>query len=333
MASIQKHRQGWRVQIDRRGVRLSRTFATKAAASAWAVQEERRIIDGEVSRWPKKTLGQALDRYCDEVSAKKRTYGDEVMRLAAFRRRHPALAAKILSEITAADISAWRDERLKSISSASVRREINLLRHLWRVAATEWMWCEDALWRSVKSPTDAPPRTRLISWQEARRILRRCGYRTGQRPITGLELTGYCFLIGLRTGMRAGEIVGLRGESVDLERRVVTLEKHKTMEAVGRRLVPLTPAGVRLLRVIWRPGEMLPISSRLLDALFRKIRDQVLLEDIHFHDSRATALTALSRRVDVLTLARISGHQDVSLLLRRYYRETAEQIAQRLMRG
>lgn len=332
MASIQRTASGWRVQIQKRGVRLSRVFATKAAASAWAVQQERAIIDGEVSRWPRKTLGDALDRYGDEVSVKKRSKDDELLRLAAFRRRHPALAGKILAEVTAADLAGWRDERLGQVEASSVRREIALLRHVWRIAAVEWGWCEDGLWKRLKAPSESPPRDRLIGWREARRILRRCGYRTGKAPVTGLELTGYAFLLGLRTAMRAGEIVGLTGEAVDLDKRVVTLERHKTVESVGRRYVPLTPAGVRLLRVIWRPGPMLPISSRLLDALFRKVRDQVLLGDVHFHDTRATALTALSRRVDVLTLARISGHQDVSLLLRRYYRETAEQIAQRLAR-
>ena len=46
--------------------------------------------------------------------------------------------------------------------------------------------------------------------------------------------------------------------------------------------------------------------------------------------TRATALTLLARRVDVMTLARISGHKDLKTLLRVYYRETAEQISERL---
>jgi integrase len=82
--------------------------------------------------------------------------------------------------------------------------------------------------------------------------------------------------------------------------------------------------------VLWREGRLLPITGPMLDALFRKLRDQVLMQDAHFHDSRATALTHLSRKVDVMVLARISGHRDLSLLLSTYYRETAEQISARL---
>ena len=54
------------------------------------------------------------------------------------------------------------------------------------------------------------------------------------------------------------------------------------------------------------------------------------MDGLTFHDSRATALTLLSRKVDVMTLARISRHNDLTLLQRVYYRESAEEIAARL---
>lgn len=44
----------------------------------------------------------------------------------------------------------------------------------------------------------------------------------------------------------------------------------------------------------------------------------------------ATALTLLSRKMDALTLARISRHKDLNILMQRYYRETAESISARL---
>ena len=72
------------------------------------------------------------------------------------------------------------------------------------------------------------------------------------------------------------------------------------------------------------------VTSASLDALFRKARGRCGIEDLHFHDSRAEALTRLSEKVDVLTLAKISGHRDINLLSRVYYRITAAQIALRL---
>jgi integrase len=52
-----------------------------------------------------------------------------------------------------------------------------------------------------------------------------------------------------------------------------------------------------------------------------------LIDDLTFHDSRAAALTRLSKRMDVLRLSRISGHRDLNQLLKAYYRGTAADVA------
>lgn len=50
----------------------------------------------------------------------------------------------------------------------------------------------------------------------------------------------------------------------------------------------------------------------------------------HLHDSRAAALTWLSKRYDPFTLAKISGHVDINELYNTYYRESAVDVAARL---
>jgi integrase len=100
--------------------------------------------------------------------------------------------------------------------------------------------------------------------------------------------------------------------------------------------VPLTRRAVRLLRVLDAAAEAAgrdaywTISDASRDTLYRKLRDRVMVEGLRFHDLRATALTWLSKRVDVMTLARISGHVDINELFNTYYRESAEDIAARL---
>lgn len=61
--------------------------------------------------------------------------------------------------------------------------------------------------------------------------------------------------------------------------------------------------------------------------LFSKLTRQLLIEGLTFHDARATALTHLAKKVDVMTLAKISRHKDLSLLMNVYYRTKAEDIA------
>lgn len=64
--------------------------------------------------------------------------------------------------------------------------------------------------------------------------------------------------------------------------------------------------------------------------MWAKYREQMMLGDLTIHDTRGTAITRLSRHVDVLTLSRITGIKDLRLLNDRYYRERDEEIAARL---
>lgn len=336
MAYIRKLKTGYRAEIERLGVRKSQVFGTKAAALAWAAVEEGKIISGKNEKFPQKTLADTLVRYEREVSPKKRGERPEVLRLVAIQRDFPAMCGKLLHTVTPEDLSAWRDARLKLVSPSSVLRDIAILRNVWTVAINEWGWCSESPWKKVKLPAKGHARTRQTSWREVRMLVRHMGYVTGKAPETPQMQVAWIYMLAQHTAMRAGEVRSLSRSTVDLERRVATLNSHKTVEREGIRFVPLTRKAVRLLRVLDAAAQeagrdaYFTISDKSLDVLFRRVRDRLLLDDLHFHDSRADALTRLARRVDVMTLARISGHRDLSQLLDAYYRESAAAIAARI---
>ena len=333
MASITKLKTGWRAQVARKGVRKSQMFPTKAAAQAWALAEEAAILAEASAEYPSKTLGDALDRYLREVSVHKRGAHAERLRFEALRRDFPDLCAKLLHQVTPADIAQWRDARRAAVSDSSVVREAGPLKNLWTVARQEWGWCGESPWGRVKLPKKALARTRQTQQGELYRLLRALGYRTGARPQTPQQEVAWAYLVAHHTALRAGEVLRLARSAVDLQRRVYTLGKHKTDREVGVRHVPFTTRAARLLRLLdgWAAeagrDAYFTISSQSLDVLFRKVRDRLLIEDLHFHDSRAAALTRLSKRMDVLRLARISGHKDLNQLLAAYYRDTAADVA------
>jgi integrase len=103
--------------------------------------------------------------------------------------------------------------------------------------------------------------------------------------------------------------------------------------------VPLSTRAVALFRVMAGKqlinrrgadtGGVFYVSSGALDTTFRRARVAAGLAGFTFHDARATALTRLSKILQPLELARMSGHQNLSELLT-YYRETASSIAERL---
>lgn len=126
--------------------------------------------------------------------------------------------------------------------------------------------------------------------------------------------------------MRAGEIVALTWDRVDLKRRVAKLTQTKN----GRsREVPLSSEAVRLLEALPKSDPVFGLTSHQIDALWRKVRDKAKADGLNFHDSRHAAITALSKKLDVLALARMVGHTDLRML-QVYYNETAEELAKRL---
>jgi integrase len=323
MAALSKLPSGlWRAQVARQGVRRSATFPTKRAAELWATQQEAEIMAGKRGEHPRKTVLQALERYALEVSPTKRTGEKEALRLAAFGRED--WAQKWLVDLTPDDLGKWRDRRALALKPESIRRDLTTLSAVFSTAVKEWRWMPSNPVSAVRWPAPGKARTRLPTWREIRRICRACGYVTGQPPRTKMCEIAHILLISLRTAMRRGEIVGMQREQVDFARRLVELPITKNGD---RREVPLSRRALRLMRVIH--PQMWTISLASLDALWRKTTRRLGIVDLHLHDARAAALTSMSKRVDVLTLARISGHRDINQLST-YYRETAAQVADRL---
>jgi integrase len=336
MASITKRAGAWRALVRLKGHPVvSATFPLKREAEEWAAAEESAIRAGRRGAFPDKTLGDALTKYELEVTAHKRSSRAEANRLEAFRTGFPQLATKVMHKVTAADMSAWRDARLRKVTPGSVQRDINLLRHVWNVAANEWGWCaKETPWASIRLPGDNPPREPVWRWRQIRCLLRRMGYRTGCPPKTPAEDIAWMFRLALASAMRQGELHGLTKDRIDMGRRVIRLEEHKTAERVGVRHVPLPRRAARIVAVLAEnadgDGRLFRVARGSVDTLFRRYRDQCLIEGLTFHDSRATALTLLARRTDVMTVARVSGHSDLKMLLERYYRERPEDIAARI---
>lgn len=324
MAYIRKQRDKWRVEIERMGVRKSAVFDTKAEARDWGAKEEAALLAAKRGVFPNRTLSDAMEQYAEKVSSLKAGERSELLRMEALRSDFPALAKKVLHKITTADMAQWRDARLLKVSKGSVQRDINLLSHVFTKARDEWKWMGESPFKGMQAPGDNPPRERLPTGSEIRRVMRWLGYITGERPKTKQAETAFAFLLSLRTGMRAGEVLQLGPKTVNGSVATVT---HKMQYKTGRpRRVPLSRHAIRLLKGF--PG--FTVGSESMSALFHKACKSLLIDDLHFHDARAYALTAFSRKVDAFELARISGHKDVRILLNTYYRMSSEDIAARL---
>jgi integrase len=215
------------------------------------------------------------------------------------------------------------------VSAASVRREWNLLHHAFNIAVNEWKWLTENPMKGVRRPAPPQPRDRRISQDEIDRLLFALGYEHEQTLATLTARVGAAMLFAIETAMRAGEITGLTWERVNLEKRFVRLPKTKNGTA---RDVALSTEAVRILHKLGAnqsDESVFGLESPQIDALFRKAKGRALIHDLHFHDTRHEAITRLSKKLDVLDLARMVGIRDLRILMV-YYNATATEIAARL---
>ncbi|HTI17694.1 MAG TPA: site-specific integrase [Trinickia sp.] len=329
MATYRKRGSTWRVEIAKKGVRLSATFETKAEGVAWATEKEAELGRAAPAAVASntKTLVEAIIRYGEEVSPTKKGERWERLRLAVFRDIE--WAGERISRIAPDQIAQWRDKRLKLVKPSTVNRELNLMSALFEHARREWKWLAVNPVRDVKRPTNPRPRDRRISVNEENTMLEHLGYERGQVPVTLQQHLAAAFLLALETGMRQGEILGLTWERVFLKQRYVRLEDTKNGEG---RNIPLSSAAVRLLELqptSERDGRCFPVASASADASWRKARKKAKIADLKFHDSRHEAITRLAQKLDVLDLARMIGHRDPRSLMI-YYNATATELASRL---
>jgi integrase len=130
--------------------------------------------------------------------------------------------------------------------------------------------------------------------------------------------------------MRQGELVSLRWEHIDLNRRTVHLPDTKNGES---RTVPHSTAAVKILRTLPRSiqGEVFPgLTTEAVKRAYARAVRRAAIEKLRFHDLRHEATSRLFEKgLNIMQVASITGHKDLRML-RRYTHLKAENLARKL---
>src|SRR5690606_7370402 len=155
------------------------------------------------------------------------------------------------------------------------------------------------------------------------------------------------FYLAITTGMRIGELLGLKWSDVDLERGVISIRRtlqrtseglrlvEQTKTAQSRRLISISPSAVEVLKKyrIKQKEEMIrynyldtdlvftsrngkPIEPRNLRDYFANIIKKAGLPPIRFHDLRHTHATLLLQQgVHPKIVSERLGHASIRITL------------------
>ena len=297
------------------------------------------------------SLSVWLDKWLDEYMA-------AVLRpttLNGYRRSlelhvKPYLGNKALSKITAADLRSLyrslqetgrvhpRDGQSPGLSARTVHGIHTTLHHALKTAM------EQNLIPSNPAAEVDPPK--FIG--APMKVLTEAQLDTFMTAIEKDEFWHDFFYTAVTTGLRRGEICGLRWQDFDAKQGMLhvqhTLHKEKgkplttgdTKTYAGTRKIVLPPSTAEILRkrqsqncspwIFYDPFRPeLPINPGRAYQQLKTLLTEAGLPDIRFHDLRHTFAThALSSGVDAKTLAGILGHTKASFTLDTYTHTTGD---------
>ncbi|MGY0660623.1 tyrosine-type recombinase/integrase [Bordetella bronchiseptica] len=331
MANIQKRGEyQYQADIRRKGFpRQTQTFLTKDDAERWVRKHEGQMDEGkfrDLRPVAKLTLGDALDRYMEEVVPTKAVGGQRNERnRIRLLKKHP-LARRELSTLQSSDFAKYRNERTAQVGSANtVRLELALLSHLYTIGKKEWNWPLDNPLKDVRRPSAPEGRERRLRGDEETRLLSGVSDARVRQPVW-LEA---CIRLSLATGLRAGELLTLEWSQVDLKGGVMNLTKDRNG---SKRSVGLNLEAVRVLESLPRSTEKVIKGyheTGKLDCDFKATCVAAGLIDLHFHDLRHEAATRLAPHMMPQELAKIMGWKTLQMAMR-YYNPTAQELATRM---
>ncbi len=317
MPSIRKRNGKHFVEIRLKGHPPERaTFIRLTDARKWAQATEAAIREGryfKTTEARRHTLDDAVVRYLRTVAPGKKDGKGDVTKLTWWADQ---LGAYSLADITAARIAECRDELAESRKAATVVRYLASLSHMFTVAVREWGWLESNPVRRVTKPKEPKGRVRFLSLDERDRLLAACA--ESKQPQLHLIV-----LLAISTGMRRGEIAGLRWSDVDLAAGRMVLQDTKNGE---RRMVPLSGPAMDGLQAHGKVRRIdsdyvFPGNDRSRPLNFQTAWKAALkaaaIDDFRFHDLRHTAASyLLMSGASTNELAEILGHKTLQMVKR-----------------
>jgi integrase len=286
------------------------------------------------------TLGEFItDTYAPWARAHRpRTAGGTLDRI---RLHFQGWYGRPLSSITVEDIERWRLKRInEGIEPSTIRRDLDTLSGVLTRAVKLSKLADNVVRRVERPRIDRTPKVRYLDTAEEKRLREALRERDGEMrearasankwrkarkqdplpllPHYGDHLTP-AVLISINTGMRRGELLALKWNSIDTKGKQLTIE-GSTAKSQQTRHIPLNAEALDVLRR-WR--EQTPDSERVIavDTGFKTawaaLLERAKITRFRWHDIRHHFGSRLVQAgVPLNTVRELLGHGSLAMTLR-----------------
>lgn len=334
MGEILKRGRGYSLRYYEGGTRkvLASKQTSYADAKRMLAEIEARIARGEAGLVPRKnfgTLGDLIERFLVEY---RRPRIKDLARYRAQARsvlqRATPLASCPVATISSSDIVKWRDALASRRLPGTVYNAMNQLAAVFAWGVRHGLAPHNPL-KGVERPTTSASLD-FFSTEESQRLLKLASERAISPAGRMLHLA---VAIALHTGLRKGEIFGLRWIDIDCQtRRLSVARSFQSTPKSGKTRHLRLPSLLIPLLTAWQT--QCPLSPQGLVLPFGRGDDRLCKKDAHlglprlladanlrpvlhpWHTLRHTfASHYIMRGGNLLTLSNVLGHADVKVTM------------------
>lgn len=323
MASIRRRNGKYQVQVRQGNFNKALSFTLLSDAKEWARNQELeaagRLYLGR--QYQPKNFAEILSRYAEEITPAKRSAENEMIVIKALLRES---WTKIdLPHLRAEDLIKFKDKRLKDVKPATLKRQLNIIKHACTVSERDWDWSSPlTIFKKLTLPKSPVHIVRRITPKQQAAIINAA---KGCRSPYIAPLV----LFALETAMRRGELLNLTWEDIDLSNNELFIRQTKNGH---QRLLPLSPKAIQILDNLPRhnSGRVFPLSAGAVRQSFARLRLRAAIPNIRFHDLRHEAISHFfDLGLTAVEVSLLSGHQQLEEVSR-YAHATFAQVSAKL---
>jgi integrase len=288
MGSVKKEKNGtWAARYDlyvdgKRQQKMKRGFSLKADAAAFVTQMESSVLSGEYVIPSEVAFTAYVDdfvkrRYTDKVEAKSKSFNTEAFYKSLFNDRFKAyFEGRRLSEITTGNIEdyltfligqKWKDGR-RRLSDKTVWKHFKAICTVFAYAAkrkdVKDNPCDGAELPFSESQMKTVIRAKPVFWEPE--II-----TNAEAIFAGTEIEWHVGF-ALRTGLREGEVCGLKESDIDFGAMTFTVNEQAQNEP-GKGLVFVPPKSAASLDVLPMTDEIAQLAkAKILENKKNRLR-------------------------------------------------------------
>ena len=286
------------------------------------------------------------------IGIKKRTVRPNTIRNYTERYRHniePVIGTKMLSAVN----SIHCQSIMNRMADQGYRTSTIYQTRIALYNMLDYAFLNDVI---MKNPCSKVVKSDIGKASRKKEALTRDTQRTFCRTVEGNAYEcQYRFL--LQTGLRTGELVGLKWSDVDWDERTLTINRsmeyrHSTKEwrvgepksKSGYRTIPLTDEAIEILRLQKKKNKSItvvplewseyiflcrkgtPVKNSTYDTMLFKLCDKAGIQRFSMHVLRHTFATrCIEAGMKPKTLQTILGHSNIGITMNLYVHTTDEQ--------